>query len=195
MNILIAEDDPIGAKILRLTLQQLGHTVSAAADGLEAWEMYDRQPFRVIVSDWMMPGLDGLDFCKRVRQRPDTAYTYFIMLTAAHTSADDFTLAMDAGVDDFLTKPFEREILRTRLHVADRILRYTTEIHALKEIVPICMYCKKVRNDDDFWERVETYFRNCTGKHFTHGVCPDCFDTQLKALDEMMVAPAKPTVP
>jgi len=187
MKILIAEDDPIAAKVLRLTLQNYGHEVVVATNGFEAWQMFDADPFRVIISDWMMPGMDGLQFCERVRDRPQTPYTYFILLTAAHTGADDYTLAMDSGVDDFLTKPFDREIIRTRLYVAQRILRYATEIRQLKDIIPICSYCSKVRNDGDYWERVESYIKARTGSRFSHGVCPECFDDQVKLLDEMVV--------
>jgi sigma-B regulation protein RsbU (phosphoserine phosphatase) len=182
MKILIAEDDTIAAKVLRLTLQALRHEVVVATDGAMAWEMFDKEPVRVVVSDWMMPGLDGLQLCGRIRNRAQTPYTYFILLTAAQTCDDDYTLAMDAGVDDFLTKPLNREMLRTRLRVAERILRYTTEIQTLKELIPICTYCQKVRNDDDYWERVDTYVKARTGARFSHGVCPGCFDEQVKVI-------------
>ena len=186
MKILIAEDDPIAAKVLRLTLKNYGHEVDVATDGSEAWQMFDAEPYRLIISDWMMPGLDGLQLCDRVRNRAKTPYTYFILLTAAHTGPEDYTLAMDSGVDDFLTKPFDREIIRTRIYVAQRILRYTTEIRQLKDIIPICSYCNKVRNDGDYWERVETYIKERTGSRFSHGVCPECFDDQVKILDGLV---------
>lgn len=185
MKILIAEDDPIAAKVLQLNLQKSHHEVIVARDGAEAWAIFDRDPVRVIVSDWMMPGVDGLELCSRVRNRAQTPYTYFIMLTAAHTSSEDYTLAMDSGVDDFLTKPLNRELLRTRLHVAQRILRYATELQLLKDLIPICAYCHKVRNDGDYWERVETYIRDRTGSRFSHGVCPDCFDQQVKLIGDL----------
>ena len=190
MKILIAEDDPIAAKVLRLTLQTHSHEVVVATDGFEAWQLFDANPFRVIISDWMMPNLDGLQLCARVRNRAQTPYTYFILLTAAQTCADDYTLAMDSGVDDFLTKPFDREIIRTRLYVAQRILRYTTEIRQLQDIIPICSYCYKVRTDDDYWERVESYIKDRTGSRFSHGVCPDCFDEQVKEIHKLAAAPA-----
>ena len=143
MTILIAEDDPISRKVLRLTLQQLGYEVLIADDGAEAWELFDKDPVRIIVSDWMMPGLDGLELCRRVRDRPQTPYTYIIMLTAAHTTSDDYSLAMQSGIDDFLTKPLNREMLRTRLHVAERILLYATgglaygEVSATAPVIPL----------------------------------------------------------
>jgi DNA-binding response OmpR family regulator len=186
MKILIAEDDVIAEKVLRLTLQVSGHEVVTARTGTEAWEMFDRDPVRVVISDWMMPGLDGLEFCNRVRDRAQTPYTYFILLTATFTGTHDYNAAMAAGVDDFMTKPLDREMIRTRLHVAQRILRYTTEINVLREIIPICSYCNKVRNDDDYWERVETYISERTGTRFSHGACPDCFEHELQKLDKLV---------
>jgi sigma-B regulation protein RsbU (phosphoserine phosphatase) len=186
MKILIAEDDPIATKVLRLTLQHLGHEVVAARHGTEAWELFNAEPFRVIVSDWMMPDLDGLALCRRVRDRPQTPYTYFIMLTAAQTSPDDYTLAMDSGVDDFLTKPLDREMLRTRLFVAQRILRYATEISLLQDLIPMCSYCNKVRDGEDFWQRVETYIRERTGTRFSHGICPECYTGQMQLMEKQI---------
>lgn len=183
MKILIAEDDLISRKVLNITLQKMGHEVLVASDGSEAWEMFNREPVRVIVSDWMMPNLDGLKLCRRVRDRPLTPYTFFIILTAAHTTSDDYTLAMDSGIDDFLTKPLDREMLRTRLHMAERILRYTTEISLLQDLIPMCSYCQKVRDGADYWERVDTYIRARTGARFSHGVCPSCYDEQVQLLN------------
>jgi DNA-binding response OmpR family regulator len=185
MKILIAEDDAVASRVLRLTLEKFGHEVVVARSGVEAWKLFDAEPFRAVVSDWMMPGMDGLEFCGRIRNRPQTPYTYFILLTAACTSPDDYSLAMASGVDDFLKKPFDREIIRTRLYVAERILRYATEIRQLKDIIPICSYCHKVRSDDEYWERVESYIRERTGSRFSHGVCPECFDDQVKKLEAL----------
>jgi len=179
MKILIAEDDPVSVKILQFTLQHYGHDVVTAADGLEAWEAFDREPVRVIVSDWMMPGLDGLELCQKVRQRAKTDYTYFILLTAINAGRQNLRRAMDAGIDDFLAKPLDREAIMMRLRVAERILEFTTQIRQLKELIPICMYCKRVRDDTDYWDQVETYIHTHTGSNFSHGICPECFEKQM----------------
>ncbi len=179
MKILIAEDDPVSVKILQFTLQHYGHEVVAAGNGTEAWELFDRDPVRVIVSDWMMPGLDGLELCQKVRERPKTDYTYFILLTAINTGRDNLRKAMDAGIDDFLSKPLDREAILMRLRVAERILEFTTQIRQLKELIPICMYCKRVRDDTNYWDQVETYIHAHTGSNFSHGICPECFDKQM----------------
>jgi phosphoserine phosphatase RsbU/P len=182
MKILIAEDDPVSVKILQFTLQHWGHEVITTNDGAAAWEAFDRDPVRVIISDWMMPGLDGLELCQKVRTRPKTEYAYFILLTAINTGRDNLRKAMDAGIDDFLAKPLDREAVFMRLRVAERILGYTTEIKMLKELIPICMYCKRVRDDSDYWQQVETYIHHQTGSQFSHGICPDCFQKQVNQL-------------
>ncbi len=182
MKILIAEDDPVSSRILQVTLQHYGHEVVAARDGEIAWAAYDQDPVRCIVSDWMMPGLDGLDLCRKVRARPKTEYTYFILLTAVNTGGDNLRVAMNAGIDDFLTKPLDREAILMRLHVAARILDFATEIRQLKALIPICMYCKKVRDDGNYWQQVESYIHECTGSNFSHGICPTCFDEQVSSM-------------
>jgi CheY-like chemotaxis protein len=181
-RILMVEDDPVSARILQATLSKFGYEPVVARDGAEAWETFDRDPVRLIVSDWMMPGMDGLAFCEKVRARPQTPYTYFILLTANHTSAGNYELASAAGVDDFLTKPLDREAIRMRLRVAERILRYTAEIRQLQAMIPICVYCRKVRDEHDYWDLVETYLEKETGSRFTHGACPDCYDKELAQL-------------
>jgi CheY-like chemotaxis protein len=181
-RILMAEDNPVSARILQAALSKFGYDPLIARDGTEAWEMFDREPVRLIVSDWMMPGLDGLAFCEKVRARGHTAYTYFILLTASQTSAENYELASAAGVDDFLTKPLDSEIIRIRLQVAERILRYTAEIRQLKEMIPMCVYCRKVRDEHDYWDMVESYIQKETGSSFSHGACPDCYAKQMSNL-------------
>lgn len=191
MKILIAEDDPVSVKILQFTLEHFGHEVVSAANGTDAWAKFDAEPVRVIVSDWMMPGLDGLELCKKVRARPKTDYTYFILLTAINTGRDNLRQAMDAGIDDFLTKPLDREAILMRLRVAERILEFTKQIRALKDLIPICMYCKRVRDDSDYWDQVEHYIHEHTGSNFSHGICPTCFDVQLESMtrEGLTIAP------
>ena len=180
MKILIAEDDAVSAKILQFALESAGHEVTVTATGDEAYASFDHSPVRVIVSDWMMPGLDGLDLCRQVRARPKTDYTYFILLTAIHTGRENLRKAMDAGVDDFLPKPLDREAIMMRLRVAERIIEFATQIRKLKELIPICMYCKKVRDDANFWQGVESYISEQTGSNFSHGICPECFEKHVK---------------
>jgi sigma-B regulation protein RsbU (phosphoserine phosphatase) len=179
-RVLVAEDDPVSSMILGAVLEKLGYDTVIARDGLEAWDEFNKEPVRLIVSDWMMPGMDGLALCEKVRGRSQTLYTYFILLTANHTNPENYALAAAAGVDDFLTKPIDRDAIRMRLGVAERILKYTAEIKRLKELIPICVYCRRVHDEHDYWERVETYIQKETGSRFSHGACPECCEKELE---------------
>jgi len=186
MRILVAEDDVISRKLIVTTLSQFGHDVVSFDNGQRAWDAFNESPFRVIVSDWLMPGVDGLDFCRQVRKRPQTEYTYFILLTANVQGKESYLEAMQAGIDDFLAKPLDRDQIWMRLRVAERILKYTTQISQLESMLPICSYCKKVRDDNNYWQQVETYITRRTGANFSHSVCPNCYDTVIKPqLEEM----------
>jgi CheY-like chemotaxis protein len=178
-KVLIAEDDLVSAKILSTLLQRLGYEVAIARDGDEAWKLFQADPTRLVVSDWMMPGTDGLELCEKVRAHPAIPYTYFILLTANRTTAENYKLAAEAGVDDFLTKPIDRDALQMRLHVAARILKFTAEIRQLKELIPICVYCRHVRDEENYWQQVETYIQKETGSRFSHGACPDCCEKEM----------------
>jgi sigma-B regulation protein RsbU (phosphoserine phosphatase) len=190
MKILIAEDDAVASKILHLMLERGGHDVVVTRTGTEAWETFNRDPVRVVVSDWMMPEMDGLEFCRRVRTRPKTPYTYFILLTALSTSPENYDLAADAGVDDFLTKPINATTIRMRLRVAERILWFTREIHQLEQLIPICCYCHKLDAGEAYWQRFETYIKKQTGSGFSHGVCPQCLEAELAKLNAESPLPA-----
>jgi CheY-like chemotaxis protein len=183
MKILIAEDDPVASKILRLTLEQVGHEVIVVEDGAAGWDRIVKEPVSVVVSDWMMPELDGLQFCRRIRESVERDYTYFILLTANHARRENLAQAMEAGIDDFLQKPLDREAIWMRLRVAERILAFTRQIKQLGELLPICAYCKKIRDDGTYWKQFESYIQEHTGAHFSHSVCPDCFKKEMDDLD------------
>ena len=129
MRVLIAEDDAVSRMTLRRAIEQLGHEVLVATDGTDAWELYRRDEVDVIVSDWLMPGMDGLDLCRRVRDSQRETYTYFMLLTSLE-GKQNFMMGMQAGADDYLTKPLDREELRVRLQVAARV---TSLHHQLAE--------------------------------------------------------------
>jgi sigma-B regulation protein RsbU (phosphoserine phosphatase) len=175
MKVLAVEDDEVGRTVLRQALRRLGHEVIEAVDGEAAWAHLTGEPIRIVVSDWMMPGIDGLELCRRVRARTGQDYTYFILVTARDASTQNQHIAMEAGVDDFLSKPIDVQELWMRLHVAERILKYTTRVQQLEQLLPICSYCKKVRDDHNYWQQIESYIQKRTGSEFSHSVCPDCY--------------------
>ncbi len=178
MKILIVEDDPIAGAVLEASLKSFGHEVTMAAHGRAGWNCFLDTPHRLVISDWMMPELDGLELCKRVREQGGD-YTYFILLSNLANSAENLDQAMAAGADDFLAKPVKPAELRARLRVAERILNYATQVRQLQQIIPICGYCRKMRDDRNYWSQVEEYIGKQTGSEFSHGVCPDCYDRVL----------------
>ncbi len=193
MKILAVEDDPVSRAILRKALHRLGHDVIEANDGASGWDAMQHDPVRVVVSDWMMPNSDGLDLCRRIRSRTDAEYIYFILLTSRDATTENQNAAADAGVDDFLTKPLDIAELWTRLRVAERILRYTTQVRQLEQMLPICSYCKKIRDDQNYWQQLEGYISERTGSDFSHSVCPDCYNTVVLPQLEQLKTTHKPT--
>ena len=179
MNILIAEDEMVSRRLLEKFLTDVGHTVVSVSNGAEAWEKFSRKQARVIVSDWRMPDMDGLELCRKIRAEEREDYTYFILLSSVTRTVDNFMQAARAGVDDFLSKPLNHDEIWMRLRVAERILSFTKQIQQLESILPICAYCKKIRNDGDYWEQLETYMNEHAGLDFSHSICPDCYDTHV----------------
>jgi DNA-binding response OmpR family regulator len=179
MRILVAEDDSVSRRLLTVTLEGLGHEVTGAPDGREAWGEFEKSPFPVVISDWMMPEMDGLELCRRIRAADHTKYTYVILLTALGGKGH-FLQGMDAGADDFLMKPLDPAELRVRLRVAERLLGLQAEVRQLEGLLPICSYCKRIRDEKNEWTRIETYIASRTDATFTHGVCAECREKVLQ---------------
>ena len=134
MRVLIAEDDAVSRMILRRAVEKLGHECIAASDGLEAWETYQANPnVDVVISDWMMPGLDGLAFCEKVRSYTGKrdGYPFFIFLTALGDK-EHLLEGMNAGADDYLSKPLDREELGARLMAAGRVTSLHHQLNSQK---------------------------------------------------------------
>lgn len=121
MDILVADDDRSGRFSLNSALHELGHAVTEASNGSDAWEAWKRQRHQLVISDWMMPGMDGLELCRRIRAEERSQLSYVILITAREGNAN-YLDAMNSGVDDFLSKPFARERFIARVRVAMRIL-------------------------------------------------------------------------
>lgn len=176
---LVAEDDPVSRLLLTKTLEGLKHEPLVAWDGHEAWERFIAEPVDVVITDWMMPRVDGLELTRRIRARARERYTWVLLLTALH-GKERYLDGMDAGADDFMSKPLDRQELQVRLRVAERILSLQQEVRQLEGLLPICSYCKKIRDELDRWSQVEDYVSRHTEAQFSHGICPDCYEHHLK---------------
>lgn len=190
MKILIAEDDLVSRRVLCATLEKFGYEVVVAADGAEAWAfLQSADSPDLAILDWMMPEVDGVEICRRVREIASATPPYLILLTAK-TSKEDMVIGLDAGANDYLTKPFDRAELRARVQVgvhvlelqrnlAERVSQLETalsQVKRLEGLLPICSYCKKIRDEHDYWQLVDNYLTEHTDVLFSHGICPDCYE-------------------
>jgi phosphoserine phosphatase RsbU/P len=188
MKILIAEDDPVSRRVLQATLNNFDYEVVAVADGADAWAALQRKDApSLAILDWMMPKLDGVEICRRVRATPTATPPYLILLTAK-SSKEEVVAGLDAGANDYLTKPFDRAELRARVQVgvhvlelqrnlAERVRELETALSQVKQLqglLPICSYCKKIRDEQNYWQRVDSYLTEHTDMLFSHGICPEC---------------------
>ena len=188
MKILIAEDDAVSRIVLTESLKKLGHEVIASENGRSAWNAYLAQHIPLVISDWMMPEVDGLELCRRIRsEKPSSRYTYVILLTAL-SGKEKYLEGMQAGADDFVVKPFDLDELQARLRVAERILSLQHEVGQLRGLLPICSYCKKIRDDANIWTRIEDYISRHSDAMFSHSLCPQCYETEMKPQLDMLQA-------
>jgi phosphoserine phosphatase RsbU/P len=178
-------------------LEKWGHEVVSTFDGRAAWEVLEREDApKLAILDWMMPEMDGLDVCRQVRALDRPEPTYLILLTAKD-QVGDIVEGLDSGANDYLIKPYDSRELQSRLRVGERMvalqhdlverireLQYAmSKIHELQELVPICSYCKKIRDDGNYWQQLESYISTRTGVQFSHGVCPQCYQKVIAELE------------
>ena len=182
MRILIADDERVSTLMLERSLEKWGFDVVVAHDGVTAWEhISGGQPPALVIADWMMPGLDGIELCRRIRKTPLAVPVYVILLTA-RTSRQDLVAGLEAGADDYLTKPFDPDELRARIHVGQRTLGLMANIKRLTGLLSICSYCKRIQAGKD-WEQVESYITDHTDALFSHEICPSCLAKVMAELD------------
>jgi phosphoserine phosphatase RsbU/P len=194
VHVLIADDEATSRHLIKVTLGGWGFDVLVAVDGEEALRVLKGScPPEIALLDWMMPGVDGLEVCRRVRATMPNATTYIILVTARGGLAN-VVQGLEAGADDYITKPFDPRELRARLHAGARIVQLQQALlerfHELQDammrvkqlqgLLPICSYCKKIRNDRNYWEQVDAYVASHSEAQFSHGVCPDCYEVHLK---------------
>lgn len=197
MKVLIAEDDVVSRRMLEATLNKWGYDVVVVCDGAAAWQALQHKDAPALaILDWMMPELDGAEVCRLVRARSLTQPPYLMLLTAKGDRADIIE-GLRAGADDYVTKPFDRDELRARVQVGVRVVELQqnlanrvrdleealSRVKQLQGLLPICAYCKMIRDDQNYWEKVENYIAKHSDAQFTHSICPDCYDEMMKNLE------------
>jgi phosphoserine phosphatase RsbU/P len=206
MRILIAEDEAISRRVLEVTLNKWGYEVITTSNGSEAWAVLQSEDAPLLaILDVMMPGMGGIEICQRVRELPRSISPYLILLTAK-SGKENVVLGLEAGANDYIVKPFDPSELRARVGVgsqmlglqrnlADRVRELEealSQVKHLQGLLPICSYCKSIRDDSNYWQRVESYITKHTDAQFSHGICPDCYQQTVlpqitalkKGLDE-----------
>ncbi|MGH9523867.1 MAG: response regulator [Terriglobales bacterium] len=189
MKLLLADDDPIYCRIMENSLRG-DFEVVVANNGDDAWHALLEKPGPVIaVLNWLMPRSDGVELCRRIRSTEQTARTYVLLVTAK-SRIEDVVAGFESGADDYIVKPFHPSELRARVMVGARIvgLQHTLDgrihqlqdalqhVHTLRRLLPICSYCKRIRDDDDYWEQVDAYLKKHSDLEFTHSICPGCYE-------------------
>jgi sigma-B regulation protein RsbU (phosphoserine phosphatase) len=198
MRILIAEDDFTSLTVLAGVLKKEGHEVAATVNGAEAWQALQRPDAPALaILDWIMPEMDGLEVVRRVRALQTDRPSYIIMLTTKGEKAD-IIAGLEAGANDYLAKPFDPGELRARVEVGRRMVEMQDaladkieelrqaldQIKTLRGIVPICMHCKQIRDDQGYWNQLEVYVRDHTEAEFSHGICPGCMTKLYPKFDK-----------
>ena len=194
MRVLLAEDDQTTCRLISLFLSKWGYDVVAVADGCCAWELLQQPDApRLVVLDWEMPGLQGVDICRRIRQQSLGQLSHIIILTARE-SREDVVAAFAAGANDFITKPFHRDELQARIKIGAQVVQLQSDlahrvdeledaiahIKQLQGILPICMYCHKIRDDREVWQQLEDYITENTEAMLSHSLCPECYAKQYR---------------
>ena len=177
MKILIADDMQVFRLVLSMALKKLGHDVLATSDGEEAWQAFRQGDFPVLITDWQMPNMDGLELCRRIRALSRPLYTYIIVLSSMD-SQPNYMEAIEAGTDDFLNKPLEQNLLAARLCVAERVGGQMTKLQQVQVLLPICPTCKKISDGGDQWLRMEEYVAKHCLATVTSSRCPHCQTTR-----------------
>jgi Response regulators consisting of a CheY-like receiver domain and a winged-helix DNA-binding domain len=184
MKIMVADDDPIIRMIVSAGMKALGHQVFAYETGLEAWTAFQQSPSQIIITDWAMPAMDGIQLTEAVRTLPSDSYTYVIMLTG-HGSREEFKTGIKAGVDAFLIKPLDGALLEAQVTIATRIVGLQEHARRLEAIITICSHCKRIHSKGE-WMSMEEYVVREFKMLPPHTYCPTCLtekvEPQTKAL-------------
>jgi len=192
-TVLIADDDKVTLNVLNDVLTRAGYDVITATDGEQAWKKLQQSPVQLAVLDWLMPGMEGIEICQRAAKEPKLANRYFILLTGKDKT-DDLVVGLQSGASDYLRKPFNEAELLARVEVGMRFIklqkklaerveemeRALATVRRLEGLLPICSYCKRIRNEQDYWERVDNYISQHANVRFSHNICPDCYEKHVR---------------
>jgi DNA-binding response OmpR family regulator len=171
--ILAVDDTPADLDLLAAILGQAAYELALARDGSQALVMAAKEQPDLILLDVLMPGLDGLEVCRRLKADPATQAIPVIFVTA-QSGSDELLTGFEVGAVDYVTKPFRIPELLARVHVHVELRRVQQEVHTLRGILPTCAHCKKIRDEQGAWHAIEAYISQRSEAQFSHGICPEC---------------------
>ena len=205
-RILVTDDDPESLLLMTLVLQNAGYEVLESKTGAECLNATMTHHPALVLLDVMLPDISGIEVCRQIKSSPGLEDTFVILTSGIRISSEWQADGLNIGADGYIIKPISNKELVARVHSIERIkgaedaLRKkekeqqelisklqaaAAEIKTLKGLIPICASCKKIRNDEGFWDQLETYFSKHTDALFTHGLCPDCADRYRAELKGM----------
>ena len=197
MKVLIAEDDVVTLTAVTRLLRNWNYETISVNNGDTAWTVLQAEESPLIVlTDWLMPGLNGDELCRLARKQLPHKPLHMILITATVLTIEKKVEGLASGADDYLPKPFDSRELLARLQVGERVLALQMELRQrvseleealaqvkqLQGLLPICVDCKRIRDDQNYWHRVEKYISDRTDASFTHGLCPECLGNRMKEL-------------
>ncbi|MEI6970555.1 MAG: response regulator [bacterium] len=187
-DVLVVDDEQDITDIISYSLTNMGFTVREAITGPMALKEVAMKLPDLVVLDRMLPGIDGIEVCRLIRNNAETALLPIVMLTAKG-SDKDVIAGLEAGADDYVTKPFHPLVLVERIRT---ILRRTSRSTRSQEsagtegvssrAIPVCSYCRSIRDGDNHWHSMESYFDKWHRVYFTHGICPDCSRKEMASM-------------
>ena len=207
MTVLVADDLDVNRKLLRTLLAVDGYEVIEASNGVEALKILQAATGPMVgLIDWEMPQMEGIEVCRQTRELPSPPPLYLILLTV-RDSKQDIVAGLQGGANDYITKPFDKTELLARVGIGKQMVQLqqalTERVAELKEallnvkqlggLLPICSYCKKIRDDQNYWQQVEAYVGKHSEAKFSHSICPQCYEDIIKPqMVKMGVDPNEP---
>jgi len=194
MIVLVADDLDVNRKLLRSLLTADGYEVVEASNGVEAFNFLKNATGPVVgLIDWEMPQMEGIEVCQKTRALHGIPPIYLILLTV-RDSKQDIVAGLQGGANDYITKPFDKTELLARVNIGRQMVllqrTLTERVAELKEalisvkqlggLLPICSYCKKIRDDQNYWQQVEAYVGKHSEAKFSHSICPQCYEEIVK---------------
>jgi len=194
MIVLVADDLDVNRKLLRTLLAAEGYDVIEASNGTDAFQILQGATGPIVgLIDWEMPEMEGIEVCRQTRALQDSPPIYLILLTV-RDSKQDIVAGLQGGANDYITKPFDKTELLARVGIGKQMVQLqqalTERVAELGEallsvkqlggLLPICSYCKKIRDDQNYWQQVEAYVGKHSDAKFSHSICPQCYEDIIK---------------